>query len=171
MKCLNSFSAASRCQHREEGRMNAHRRRWRRCCCCCCCCCRIISTADFIAKYQETLIITNTLLPWMNSPVTFNDVIVDLPHQSPIHHLWLINISSYESLIMGLLWNTSSNLMSLMRPPLENHLAKAREAAGPLVALTLTPLLRTCQSALRMQLPPSSTFSAGIQMCFLMQTR
>lgn len=132
----------------------------------------LISTADFIAKYQETLIITNTLLPWMNSPVTFNDVIVDLPHQSPIHHLWLINISSDESLIMRLLWNTSSNLMSLMRPPLENHLAKAREAAGPLVAPTLTPLLRTCQSALRMQLPPPpSTFSTGIQMCFLMQTR
>lgn len=36
----------------------------------------------------------------MNSPVTFNNVIVDLPHQSPIHHSWLINISSDESLIM-----------------------------------------------------------------------
>lgn len=39
----------------------------------------------------------------MNTLVTFNNVIVELSHQSPIYHLWLINISEYESLIMVLL--------------------------------------------------------------------
>lgn len=81
----------------------------------------------------------------MNSPVAFNDVIVDLPHQSQIHHLWLINISSDESLIMGLLWNTSSNLMSLMRPPLKNHLAKAWKALEH-SCLNLNSTPKTCQS-------------------------
>lgn len=43
------------------------------------------------------------------------------------------------------------------------------KGAGALVALTLTPLLRTCQSAFQMQLP--STLSTRIQMCFLPETR
>lgn len=81
----------------------------------------------------------------MNGPVTFNDEIVDLPHHSQIHHLWRINISSDESLIMGLLWNTSSNLTSLMRPPLKNHLAKAWKALEHSCPKLKTPL-KTCQS-------------------------
>lgn len=39
---------------------------------------------------------------YLISTVTFNGVAVELPRHSVIHHLWLINIPGYESLIMGL---------------------------------------------------------------------
>lgn len=102
----------------------------------------------------------------MNSPVTFNDATVDLPHQSPIHHLRLINISREEPSIKGLLWNTSSNLMSLTWPPLENHLAEAPQTPRHLWRLRKTALLRTRRSAFHGRRPSTFPSSARIQNAF-----
>lgn len=55
-------------------------------------------------------------------------MIADQPYHCQLHYLWLVNNSSDESLILGLVWHASSIGVSSPWPLQKNHLAAAWRA-------------------------------------------